>query len=398
MFINRFHRDPNPGEYGGTNPRPVGADLTDEEREELQKQTDAELLEQEELEKEAFNEDKTLKPGYLLTAEGKVFKDPNYVPPVEGLDEEGNVLEGYTKNEDGTVTKNVPDNQETEIDLESAKQFYDAVHALTGRPVEVDYGDVDPISPEGVALREKIVRESAIEEWDERLRQNNPRAYAYFLHTEAGKPDEEFFAEKSVNLPDREKLETSTDVQANIVKQALILKGVPEMAAQMTVDAYIKDNILKDKALEIQAEYEKAQADQLKNLEEIQRRQNEEFNSQVKSVLGMIDTSVTANSLRYVIPEAKQQDFLNFVKSKVQYGQDGNFYFTQPISQKELNTVLESMYIQYSGGNLKNIVEREATKLATNRLRATVNKDKANQTSSTDSKQSKQSFIPLGEL
>lgn len=380
MYRNRFFRDPATGDdSGGT--------LTQEELDQQKY-----LQEQEDLKKEAYDGD-TLKPGYILGLDNQIIKDTNYQPPVEGLNEDGTLQDGYEKDPEGNVVK-----IEEIDDSEEATSFYEAVHAITGRPIEVDYGTVDPISPEGVALRERFVRDAAIEEWDKNLRENNPRAYAYFLHTESGKPDEEFFEQKSFSVPDTSKLETSTDLQSDLVKRALVAKGVPEEAAQLTVESYIKANTLKEKALAIHKEYQDADVEQLRRLEEAQNKQRQEFDVQVKSVLDMVDNSIAGGNLRFVVPEAKQPEFATFVKERIQYNQDGNFYFTQVITPKDIKGQLESLFVQFNGGSLKDIVEKQATKLVAQRLRSTVQKDKATQTSGSEQTQSDNKYIPLGDI
>lgn len=380
MYRNRFFRDPATGDdSGGT--------LTQEELDQQKY-----LQEQEDLKKEAYDGD-TLKPGYILGLDNQIIKDTNYQPPVEGLNEDGTLQDGYEKDPEGNVVK-----IEVIDDSEEATSFYEAVHAITGRPIEVDYGTVDPISPEGVALRERFVRDAAIEEWDKNLRENNPRAYAYFLHTESGKPDEEFFEQKSFSVPDTGKLETSTDLQSDLVKRALVAKGVPEEAAQLTVESYIKANTLKEKALAIHKEYQDADIEQLRRLEDAQNKQRQEFDVQVKSVLDMVDNSIAGGNLRFVVPEAKQPEFATFVKERIQYNQDGNFYFTQVITPKDIKGQLESLFVQFNGGSLKDIVEKQATKLVAQRLRSTVQKDKATQTSGSEQTQSDNKYIPLGDI
>jgi len=382
MYRNRFYRDPGFGEGAGNEPT----------QEELDNQKF--LQEQEELKKEAYEGD-VLKPGYILGLDGQVIKDTNYQPPVEGVKEDGTLEDGYQKNEDGTVTKVVT--TEDEPDLEEATSFFEAVHAITGRPIEVDYGTVDPISPEGIALREKVVRDSAIEEWDNNLRVSNPRAYAYFLHTELGRPDEEFFAEKASNITDKTQLETSADLQAKLIKEDLLFKGVPEEAAQMTVDAYIKANTLKERALAVYAIQEQNQLEQLARIETESKENQRKFQEQVTNILGLVDNSISSGSLKYIVPDAKQPEFAEFVKSKIQYGQDGNFYFTQPITAKDLNAVIESLFVQFSGGNLKAIVQKEATNITTKRLKLNVQKDRVAQSSGADVRKDKTDYVPLGE-
>ena len=141
-------------------------------------------------------------------------------------------------------------NEASEESTEDVESFWKEVEQITGESIQIDYGGTDPLSPAGVALREMKIRGDAALKFEQYLKQTDPRGYAYLLHREAGGSDEEFFAKKSFVLSDREEFENSIEQQSSLLKHSLTEKGVPEEVAQATIDKYIKDNVLKEKALE----------------------------------------------------------------------------------------------------------------------------------------------------
>ena len=63
----------------------------------------------------------------------------------------------------------------------------------SGVELEVDYGDLDPLSPEGVAKRETALAETAIESQMDYLEKNYPRAYKVLQHEANGGSVEDLF-------------------------------------------------------------------------------------------------------------------------------------------------------------------------------------------------------------
>lgn len=353
MFINRrLLRDPNPGGTGGV---PTLSDLTD--------------------------------PNYTPTIPPPSNElPPNDPPPaeptipVEGLDEEGNLLENYELNSDGVPIKTVetPDNgddaSDGNADVEDSSDFWKAVEDITGIELAIDYPEgVDPLSPEGVALREQTLASSAVDNYDNHLKETHPRAYAFFLHLQNGGTEEDFFEQKSPTLPTRTEFLTNLDVQAETVKNSLVLKGVPPTVAQATVDAYLKDNILSDEAVKIYDQYEAAQKKQiadaeLMNSENLRRQKENE-----RTLVNTVHEGIT-KEMNFVIPQAKVNDFTNFVYDNIRQD-NGEYYLVQPVNKESIKTTLEALYLQYVKGDIRSLVERQAKNKAVQRLRLNMEKD-----------------------
>jgi hypothetical protein len=145
---------------------------------------------------EETKEEETEKPAPKTKAKAKVEETE------EELEE--------TKEEETEETEDEP----TEDEVQDA-EFFKAVDALHGEELTVEYGDVDPMSPEGIFKREQAIADRSIDSWEASIKEKSPRHYAYLMHGLNGGSDEDFF-EKTKDLgslPTEEELEIDQDIQ-----------------------------------------------------------------------------------------------------------------------------------------------------------------------------------------
>lgn len=325
--------------------------------------------------------------------------DPPADVPTEGLDAEGKLLEGYEQAEDGTIRKigsaddNNPDDDDLDVDPVA---FYEEVQAKTNFQVEVDYQNVDPLSAEGVALREVAVISQAEQNYDEYIRTTMPRAYAYMLHTKNGGTDEEFFAVKQIPLADKETFAADVEAQRQFLIRDLLAKDVPEEVAKLTVDQYVKTNSLTEKAMAL---YDKKKQEE-NNLLQAQINKDkalkQEFENNVATLTGVISQGIE-KQMRLVIPNDKKKAFNEFVIDNIQH--DGkDFFLAQKLNPKEITPgFLEALYLQFVKGDVSALIKREAKTQTVQRLGQRIRRDQ--QSSSSGNPNDKpNTFIPLGQL
>jgi len=282
---------------------------------------------------------------------------------------------------------------------EDPVQFWQQVDQITGKQVEVDYGTDDPLSPAGVAKREIAVRQQAAQDFEKYLETLDPRGYAYLMHREAGGSDEDFFAQKSYVLPAREDFENSIEMQTQMVKRTLLSKGIPDDVVQSTVDKYIKDNNLKEKALHFYEDQDRQEKAHIKLLQEENDKQQNIYRESVTNVLGAVTEAMSAADLKFVIPEASKAAFHQFIKENIRYD-NGNFYIVNEIGKdlKNLVKLVESQYFQYLGGDVSKLVQKKAGTVATQRLRTAISKDKNSNTRNSAEQNNNRQYVPLGEI
>lgn len=331
-------------------------------------------------------------------ATDKVVADAAAVQQSEGRNVDGSLKEGWTEVDGKLVAPEVDpaDEGDGEADPE---EFFADVNKLHGRELKVEWPDgVDPLSPEGVYHRDKVLMDTAVNDFETYLKKTDPRSYAYMLHRQAGGDDDSFLSSKIYTLPEYSDFKESADAQALIMKQDLVGKGVDAETAQMVVDRSIKDGNLFTKA---DAVYKGLQAQQVNELKEIEARNTaaeKEYTDNVNSLNQKLTTAVTdGKEMRFVVPDTEKQAFLQFVREKVEWDAGSKqFLLVQKVGE-DLGKQMEAMYLLYKKGDLSGMIERKAQTQNVNRLRKVVDKSKQVTTGAADAGK-KTTFVALGDL
>lgn len=251
--------------------------------------------------------------------------------------------------------------------------FWEDVEKLSGVKLNVEFkdengADVDPMSPEGVLIREKAVRADAVTKFEQHLKQNDPRGYAYILHRQAGGTDEDFFAKKTVSLPEYETFKESVDLQTKVYTDSLIRKGVNEKQVKLLVDLAVKDKEIFELADKAYKEYQSAQEKDLEKAAKLLEENEKQYEARVKELNTMISTEISSSrSMKFVVPESKKAGFTQFVRDHLAED-NGKFLVVQEINDKKLPRILESLYLQFINGDLSGLVQRSAQTVNAKRL------------------------------
>jgi hypothetical protein len=357
---------------------PAGPDdLAKKQQEEEAAATAAAETAYQELLAQAVGEGGVLNPGYRLNTEGKVEVDPDYKP--------------------GEETSN--DNDDDDDD--QAQLFWSKVNELRGVPLEVEYPEgVDPLSPEGVLLRDKQVAAEAIQQWESYLQSKDARAYAYMLHRQNGGSDEDFLSEKTSILPSYTEFRENADLQMQVYKSELIHKGLDEETAQIVVDKALKDNKLFESADTAYKQREERDRKALQTIQDHVEQSNKEFQQVVTDTTSKITNVIMkGDGLNLVIPEADKTRFLNFVQERLEYDEENKeIILVERLAGNELPRKLEALYLLYRKGDLNSLIRREAAVQRTKDLRLRVQKSASAPAKSSGSQSSKEEYVPLGEL
>lgn len=358
MRLGHKNYDPNPGEGGGGgNP-----DTANE----------AEIVEFETL---------SAKDAAALTAEEKVrFDALSAKYEVQELDEEGKPLSPEAKAKFVEVKTKVdailakPEDKRTpeeikyltdntEEDKSSTKSVWEQVDEMTGRPVEVDYeaeGIKDPTSPEGVALREEVIREQTIAEYEQVMKEKAPRAYELMIHLAQGGKEEDFFAPEN---EDFSRITVKKDDLAGaerVYRKALVLKG----NAPDEIDALVqtaKDNSkLYDKA---KAELEALQQGQAERTTRNEQRIRALEKKKVEDMDKMgttLETKIKSGFGGIQVPILERQKFLAQLGSSITYDGRGNFLLVKEVKAENIDNVLKTEYFGFKNGDLKTVADNLA--------------------------------------
>jgi hypothetical protein len=370
MFLQIYRRQlsPEPGESGGNNPLPTLEDLDEELDDPTPPAPPAPPAPPKE---EGDGDDDKNDP----PAPPK--EDPPAPPAPPKEDDKGG---------DGATD-----------DLE--EDFWADVDKLRGGdPLDIDFGDVDPISPEGALIRENAVVDRAIGAWETELQEKFPEAYAFLDHMISGGTKEEFFetAKTLVTLPTEEQLENDPKIQEEILQRNMTRKGMSDKVISSTLKALKTDDALEEaskEALKEEGEWEKAQ---LKVIADKAEQTNQQRADSIKQINKYVDDVVATGEVgNLVLPEADRKGFAQHLKGTIRL--DGNKWVAvTELTNENVQDFFKKEFFGYKKGNLKSLVERQARTENTNRLRATI-KDKTGKSKGSDGGDTG-SFIPLGEI
>lgn len=311
----------------------------------------------------------------------------------EGEDGDGTKSEGEDVDKKDNATNNEPD-AEADVDPET---FFGEVNKLHGFDLAVEYPeDVDPLSPEGVHIRDKALMEHAIKQFDSHLKETDPRAYAYLLHRQSGGDDSSFFSTQESRLPEYSTFKESVDLQRQVLTADLKSKGLDEDVAKAVIDKAIADKRLfelADKAYQAKETAERQALD--KAAQEAEAKEAAETKAINDTVSAITDVVMNSKLDAIVIPDAKRAEFAEYVKQHLYY--DGEqFFLTKPVNKDTLAEALQTEYFGFVKGNLSELVERKAKTAVVQKLRLGVAKTK--QGPKTSDGKGNTGFVALGDL
>lgn len=340
-----------------------------------------------------------LKPGYAKDDQNRIYKDPNYKADpaaVEGVNADGTLEEGYERNAAGDVVKVSDDNDEPDESV----AFYARVDELSGTTIEVTYPEgVDPISPEGVVLRDAAVRASAEQAFEAQLKKEDPRSYAYMLHRHSGGSDEEFFkGAPAFTLPTEDDLNKSAELQKEMLSFDLKNRGLDDDIIETIIAKAIKDSKLKDKAVESYKYIETKQEEQ-NTLIEQRRKATEQRNAQELAVMEADITNTIEKEISFVVPDAAKPEFRKFLNSKISYDdQTGDFFIIDKLEKDSLKNTIEALLFQYKKGDLATLIRKEAKSQTSHKLRLNLSANNKGGGQSSNAGKDKKEFVSLGSL
>lgn len=290
-----------------------------------------------------------------------------------------------------------PEEEEEEEGSPDPMAYWGEVAKLRGDNPEWEFPqDVDPLSPQAVHHALNKAEEWGMNKLEHDMKLSMPRVYAYMLHSINGGSDEEFFASKTEALPDLEAMKDSLDSQKAFYARVLRSRGVEEEH----VDLLVKDAVEKNKLYNlIEKEHgniKKAQDAQMKELIELNARNELRQKTDINNMtLQLRERIFEGKHMNIQVPDAKKQEFLQFVNSQMYYDRDsGRFFFQKEVSKEDMGILLEAMYYMKAGGNMKDIIYKEAQAHSVKQLRLKMKSEK--QHSSADQNPKKSSNTKSG--
>lgn len=266
--------------------------------------------------------------------------------------------------------KFIEENTEEEKDKRS---IYEQVDEAKGAALDIDYGDVDPNSVDGIILREETIAKSAVREYDNTLKEKYPRAYQLMLHLAQGGKEEDFYKPENADFKSLTITKEDKAGQENVLRIALAAKGNSSAIIEAVITS-VKDSAklyetAKDELEKLQAAQAKTEQERVARASALKKKEDDDFAALATS----IETAVTKGFEGIVVPEKDKKGFLDFLSSRIDYS-NGNFYVAKPLNAKEIAKELKYQYFEFKGGDLKGLIEREAKSQNTRKLKNSIQK------------------------
>lgn len=346
-------------------------DLTqDEDQEDEENENEETEDEEDEVEKDPEDEDEEEQPKKKVKDE---LKKPLKKKKEEEVIEEDEEVKPPASKKKPEVTE---DEEEEE---EKPEDFWKAVENITGLPVDVDFGDVDPISPQGVALREKALAEKAVDEFLNKLEESQPKVYKALEHALAGGDLEDLFTpgEKDyskVVLKDDDEEHAKMILADFYTKKGLDPKRVNRMIAN---DEESEEGLVENAkgALEQMKTAQDREKNQVMAAQQAQAEKQKAMDAKMlASVDGIIGSGKIASFLIGSKNEAKE--FADFVRQGLQRDGKGGYLFITPLDPTNLEKQLQAEYFKYKKGDLTKLISAKATTVNAEKLRLKLEKEK----------------------
>jgi len=279
---------------------------------------------------------------------------------------------------------------------QEVKDIYSQVDELSGEPIEVDYKGVDPKSAEGILMREDTIREQAVVNYDNQLKEEFPIAYELMLHIKAGGTVEDFF--ENGNEQDYNQITlTKTDIkgQEQVYRKALSLKG----NTTEQIDALVQ--FAKDKSKLF--EYSQAELEGLQQKQEAQRVQRQATTKAkeqretalVNSFYKAIDTSLISGIQGVVIPKTEHKAFTNYLQDNKFFIKDGKLLSIVEITNDNLQQELAAAYFKFKKADLSAIAQRKAESIVAGNIKKQVMKYKITPKTSSEANKN---YVPMNQV
>jgi len=261
--------------------------------------------------------------------------------------------------------------ENTEPTEENKKSVYQQIDEQRGLDLGIDYGDVDPLSVEGVALREEVLEKRAVKEYDNTLKAKYPRAYQFMVHVAQGGKEEDFFKPENADFKSLTINKEDKAGQEKILRMALAAKGNSSAIIEAVITS-VKDKVAlyetaKEELEKLQAEQNQKEQANLARANAMKQKEEQDYANLADS----IETAVSKGFEGIVVPEKDRRSFLDFLGSRLDYN-NGRFYVAKELNPKEITKELKYQYFEFKGGDLKGLVEREAKAQVARKIKSAI--------------------------
>ena len=334
----------------------------------------------------------------------------------DDLDEEEESDDDSTDSEDSDEDDDDEDSEEDSDEEDETDEnetdyvdFYAGVNSALGVELEdedgnlaLDFGDVDPLSPEGVAIYTKHVSEKSKFDFENTLKKRFPEAFQMMLHQLDGGKVKDFIKtlEGSSEVFTVEEVVDSEEIQKSLIRQKYESAG---NVSSKFIDRYIKDleedGDLEKEALEYRKEVEDNRMQELKNSEQHIAKLKAEEAEKIKSINDASQKFLSSGKINDVrLPVKARRELIKSLQGTLRV-EKGKIISVREITPENLEKVLGDLYFGQNPDNLSKAIDAKARTKNAQRLRASLEKNKGLKKKGTSKgRRDKGGNVTLGEL
>jgi hypothetical protein len=348
--------------------------ISSEEIEEKDEQEEEQEEQQEEEEKKPKSKKKTIK--------AKEEEETSQEEEEEEKEGEESKDKDKKKVKAEEEPKEKPETPDEDREVDDADRFFAEVEKLTGTELDVDYGETDPLSPQGVALREAAVKEDALDGFLAEIEEKFPQAFRALKHAYNGGDIAELFTKTLTRDYSTVKIEEKDeDLAKEILKEYYKSKGVKsdaKITKLIETDEDSETGIVGEAKTALE-EMKAEQAEANNKVVEEQEKRASESKKRDQVLIAAVDEVLEARQLNSfkISDRAEATQFKQFVLGNIRRAPDGKYDLVTPVDQSNLEKVLQYQYFQFKKGDLSKIIQQKATTENVKRLKLRLKNEQA---------------------
>lgn len=259
----------------------------------------------------------------------------------------------------------VKDEDKSDEEVEDASKFFEEVEKLSGTTVDVEYGEINPLSPQGVVLRDKAIKEQALDSFLEEIESKFPQAFKALQHAYAGGDIAQLFTQTTGRDYTKIELKDGDDALAkDILKEYYKSRGVKsesKISKMIEADEDSENGIVKEAQVALQELKEEQEQSTAKILEQQKQKASEEKKKD-QILVAAVDEVLEARKLGNFRIQDRQEaaEFKKFVLTSIRKGKDG-YELATPLATNTLERQLQFAYFAFKQGDLSKIVQQKVT-------------------------------------
>lgn len=255
------------------------------------------------------------------------------------------------------------ESEDDKPDPEVATKFFEEVQKITGLEVEVDYKDVDPLSPQGVALRDQAIKEVVLDDFLVEIEEKFPAVYRALKYANDGGDPAELFTQTKTRDYSKVELKDGDDALAKqILTEYYQIRGVKsdqKLAKLLEADEDSTTGLVG----EAKSALEELKADQEEERQEASKEQElraEERRKKDRVVVAAIDEALESKQLGSfrLTDRTEAAEFRKFVIGNLSRTADG-YQLTSDLDEKNIARALQFQYFQFKNGDLSKIIQQK---------------------------------------